>query len=194
MSVLIMEKFQTNYYKQEPLRKYAKLCRKISIKSLNNLNNTFQIVQEQQKETLQMILKSNEYLSWTKVELFKPIHEALLNPFIKVNYFRSDVLLKLMNILKYLEEKNDKLKYSNRKIIKINKLQNLLLRIIKSLGITMNIIIPVEQFPLESDFDIVFNFIWKRIWILTDGINMNHYKGSLRHQNVFEKIEKWIRS
>ncbi|EXX55138.1 hypothetical protein RIR_jg24905.t1 [Rhizophagus irregularis DAOM 181602=DAOM 197198] len=83
MSVLIMEKFQTNYYKQEPLRKYAKLCRKISIKSLNNLNNTFQIVQEQQKETLQMILKSNEYLSWTKVELFKPIHEALLNPFIK---------------------------------------------------------------------------------------------------------------
>ncbi|RGB32994.1 hypothetical protein C1646_762245 [Rhizophagus diaphanus] len=193
MSVLIMEKFQTNY-KQEPLRKYAKLCRKISIKSLNNLNNTFQIVQEQQKETLQMILKSNEYLSWTKVELFKPIHEALLNPFIKVNYFRSDVLLKLMNILKYLEEKNDKLKYSNRKIIKINKLQNLLLKIIKSLGITMNIIIPVEQFPLENDFDIVFNFIWKRIWILTDGINMNLYKGSLRHQNVFEKIEKWIRS
>lgn len=193
MSVLITEKFQTNY-KQEPLRKYAKLCRKISIKSLNNLNNTFQLNQEQQKETLQMILTSSEYLSWTKVELFKPIHEALLDPFIKVNYFRSDVLLKLMNILRYLEETNHKLKYSNRKIIKINKLQNLLLRIIKCLGITMNILIPVDQFPLESDFDIVFNFIWKRIWILTDGINMNLYKGSLKYQKVVEKIEKWMRS
>ncbi|GBB89037.1 hypothetical protein RclHR1_01570009 [Rhizophagus clarus] len=189
MSVLITEKLQTNHNKQESLRKCVKLCRKISNKSFN----TRQHNQEQHKESLQMILTSPEYLSWTNVDLFKPIHKALRDPFIKVNYFRNDVLFKLMNILKYLEEKNHKLKYSNRNIIKINKLQNLLLRVIKCLGFTMNIIIPVEQFPLESDFDIAFNFIWKRIWVISDGINLNLYKGSLKHQDVVEKIEKWIR-
>jgi hypothetical protein len=186
MSVLLTEKLQTNY-KQESLRKCVKLCRKLSIQTFNNT------LQFNQEETLQMILKSPEYLSWTNVDLFKPIHNALRDPFIKVNYFRSDVLLKLTKILKYLEEKNHKLKYSNRRIIKINKLQNLLLKVIKCLGITMNIIIPVEQFPLENDFDSVFNFIWKRIWVTSDGINMNHYKGSLEHQDVVEKIDKWIR-
>src|SRR5690349_20325708 len=118
MSVLITEKIQTNYNKQESFRK---LCRKISF------NKKYQNNQElQHNETLQMIIKSPEYVSWTDIELFKPIHNVLKDPFIKISYFRSDVLFKLMNILKYLEEKNHKFDYSNRKIIRINKLQNLL--------------------------------------------------------------------
>ena len=190
MSVLLTEKLEKlqSIHKSDSIKKYVNFCRKLSIQSINSL----QLNQEQQKESLQMILISPEYLSWTNVDLFKPIHNVLMDPFIKVNNFRSDVLFKLMCILRYLEEKNFKLRYSNSKLIKINKLQNFLLRLIKCLAFTMNIIIPVERFPLESDFDIIFNSIWKRIWILTDGINMNLYKGSLKYREVAEKIDKWI--
>src|SRR6266542_1918945 len=150
MSVLLkkkIEKFQLTQ-RSDSFKKYVKLCRQ----SLNS----FQLYQEQQqRESLQMILTSPEYLSWTNLDLFKPIHNALMDPFIVVNNFRSDVLFKLMCILKHLEEKNFKLRHLNRKIVRINKLQNFLLRLIKCLAFTMNIIVPVEQFPLESDFDTV---------------------------------------
>jgi hypothetical protein len=42
----------------------------------------------------------------------------------------------------------------------------------------------LNKFPLEGDFDTIFNFIYKRIWVTSDRINMNLYKGSLEHQDV----------
>ncbi|CAG8445188.1 2338_t:CDS:2 [Funneliformis mosseae] len=101
-------------------------------------------------ETLKGILSSPEYLYWINIELFKPIHDVLKDPFIKINYFKIDVLLKLIDALKYLERKKVK-KVNNE--ARINELQNVLLRVIKSLGFTMNIKITVQRFPLENDFD-----------------------------------------